>query len=112
MGFKYASRQREIRDKLVEAARKGDFPSYGVFGDRVGIWNMMQTGDLLDAIANAEERRGLPDVTYVLHNEKYGLPSRIGRRPAKPPSDDQRRLAREKMQEVIDHYCAGTRNPY
>ncbi len=85
MRFKFWNRQDEIRDKFIEAARKGDFPNYGVFGKRV----------------------------HILHNKKYNLPSRIGRHSAKPPSPAQRKLAFEEMQKVIKEYCPpGTANPY
>jgi hypothetical protein len=61
-----------IRDKLVDAARNArssaDFPYYEEFGDVVGIWRMLKTGDVLDEISREERKMRRPDVTYVLRN--------------------------------------------
>ena len=67
---------------------------------------------VLDWIAIEEKDAGRPDVTYVLHSVATGYPSQIGGRPAKPPSEGQKRKAREEMQKVIECYCRGTSNPY
>ena len=112
--MKYAERKDEIRAKLVEVAKGGPpFSTYEEFGNQVGIWRMRGATEVLDQIAKEERKAERPDVTYVLRSATTHYPSQIGFHPAKPrPTDWQRELARCKMQDVIDWYCPGARNPY
>ncbi|WP_431323213.1 hypothetical protein [Rhizobium sp. YTU87027] len=110
--MRFIDRKNEIRDALIRVAKDGGPVTYEQFGDEVGIWRMRGAKDLLDLIAEEEETHGRPDVTYMLISATSGYPSQIGGYPAKPPSDWQRKLARKKMQKVIDRYRPGATNPY
>jgi hypothetical protein len=67
---------------------------------------------VLDAIANAADKAGRPDLTYLVRNAQTGYPSRIGRMTRRQPTPEQKQLAHKKMQEIIDIYNPGTPNPF
>jgi hypothetical protein len=86
-------------------------PTYAELGARVGIPPRGPWLPVLDAIANDADRVGEPDLTFLVRNAQTGYPSRIGRVTQRQATVEQKRLARAKMQEVIDKYNPGTRNP-
>ena len=112
MSVKFMDRKGAIKDLLVRVAKKGLPVTYEQFGEMVGIWRMRGAKDLLDIIAEDEKAKGKPDITYMLCSAVTGYPSQIGGIPAKPPSPQQKQLAREEMRAVLDEYCPGAANPY
>jgi hypothetical protein len=66
----------------------------------------------LDSIANDADKAGDPDLTFLVRNAQTGYPSRIGRVTRRQPTDDQKRLARKKIQEIRDKYNSRTQNPF
>jgi hypothetical protein len=105
---------KNIDQELLKAAQNGNIPiSYGDFGKIVGIWRMLRTKGVLDLLSKGYKAQKPPiDLTYILKNKRYGLPSQIGGQPAKPPAPWQRQLAHSELQKIIDAYCPGTPNPY
>ncbi|TBD22984.1 hypothetical protein [Rhizobium ruizarguesonis] len=112
MVVKFITRKNEIRDALFELAKNGLPMTYESFGQKVSIWRMRGTKDLLDLIAEEEKAKKEPDITYMLSSATTKYPSQIGGRPAKPPTPEQKRLAREEMQMIINRHCPGAVNPY
>lgn len=67
---------------------------------------------ILDKIAREEMAKGLPDITFILIRKNTHYSGQIGFKPAPSPSDDQKRMAKEALQAVIDLYSPGSHNPY
>ncbi|NNH57672.1 MULTISPECIES: hypothetical protein [Rhizobium] len=112
MVVKFINRKNEIRDALFEVAKNGLPMTYESFGQKVSIWRMRRAKDLLDLIAEEEKAKGEPDITYMLHSATTKYPSQIGGQPAKPPTAEQMRRARQEMQALINRHCPGAVNPY
>ncbi|MGI0525742.1 hypothetical protein [Rhizobium giardinii] len=112
MVVKFINRKNEIRDALLCVAKEGQPMTYESFGEMVSIWRMRGAKDLLDLIAKEERAKKEPDITYMLRSATTKYPSQIGGQPAKPPTTEQKQLAREEMQAVIDRHCPGAVNPY
>jgi hypothetical protein len=103
-----------VRSELLKCAtaKPMQFPAYSEFGPRVGIPTQGPWKPVLDAIADACDAAGEPDITFVIKNKTTGYPSRVGRVTRRNLTPDQKRFARGKVQEVIDKFNPGTRNPY
>ena len=102
-----------IERELVKAAQGGEIPlTYEQFGERVGIWRMRGARNLLDRIA--EEWRSMEgfDITFILCSATTGYPSQIDGLPAKPPSETQKKSARQNMDKIIQRFRPGAKNPY
>jgi hypothetical protein len=89
-----------------------ELPTYAMFGERVGIPTRGPWAPVLDTLALEETNKGLSDITFLIVRRDTGYPGQIGFVKAKKPTQKQRDLARHKIQEVIDKYNPGTRNPY
>jgi len=87
-------------------------PTYTEFGARVGIPPQGPWQPVLDAIANDADKAGVPDLTFLIRNAKTGYPSRIARKTRRNPTDEDKRVARKKIQEIIDKYNRGAPNPF
>lgn len=94
---------------LMQFAKHGRFPYYS----DCGFGPRGPRKEALDLISREETRKGKPDITFILRSMETGYPSQIGFKSAKPPSDDQKRQAREEAQKIIDAYGpAGAKSPY
>ena len=101
--------QSRVFSALMRFAKVGRFPYYG----RCGFGARGPRKEVLDLISHGERRKRRPDITYVLRNRKWGYPSQIGFRPAKPPSKRQKVRAKLEANRIIKAYApAGIRNPY
>jgi hypothetical protein len=68
------------RDLLrCAAAKPMERPTYTEFGGRVGIPPQGPWQPVLDAIADAADKAGELDLTFLIKNARTGYPSRIGR---------------------------------
>jgi hypothetical protein len=101
--------QNRVRAALVRFAKAGRFPYYS----RSGFGAREPRKEVLDRISHGETRQRRPDITYVLRSKKWGYPSQIGFRPAKPPKKWQKARAKSVADRIIKLYGPqGTRNPY
>ena len=114
MQLPYMAKRGLIERELERCARATPMerPTYSELGARVGIPPRGPWEPVLDAIADDADEAGKPDVTFLIRNARTDYPSRIGRHTTRQPTDDQKRLARKKMQEIIDAYNPGTANPF
>jgi hypothetical protein len=103
-----------IRSELLKCATASpmEFPTYSAFAPRVAMPVQGPWKGVLDAISRAETRQGLPDITFVLINQRTGYPSQIGFTQSKNPTPQQKAHARAEVQKVINHYNPGTPNPF
>jgi len=85
---------------------------YGQFGAKTSTGPRGPSKDLLDLIADEEKAAGRPDITVILVRRNTGYPGQIDGKESKRPTSAQRQRAREKMQDVIDAYNPGARNPF
>jgi hypothetical protein len=111
---RYLEKRGAIERELERCARASPMerPTYTQLGARVGIPPQGPWQPVLDLIANDADKAGVPDLTYLVRNAQTGYPSRIGRMTRRQATDDQKRLARTKLQEVIDKYNPRTPNPF
>jgi hypothetical protein len=114
MQIRYMEKRGLIERELERCARATPMqrPTYTEFGARVGIPPREPWQPVLDSIANDADKVGMPDLTFLIRNARTGYPSRIGRVTRRQPTDDQKKIARKKMQEIIDKYNPGTPNPF
>jgi hypothetical protein len=114
MQIRYMEKRGLIERELERCARATPMqrPTYTEFGARVGIPPRGPWQPVLDSIANDADKVGMPDLTFLIRNARTGYPSRIGRVTRRQPTDDQKKIARKKMQEIIDKYNPGTPNPF
>jgi hypothetical protein len=108
----HIGKQSLIRSELMKCATANlmEFPTYGTFAPRVGIPVRGPWKGVLDAISLAETRLGLPDITFVLVNQRTGYPSQIGFTLSKKPTPQQIARARSEGQKVINRYNPGAPN--
>jgi hypothetical protein len=85
---------------------------YGEFGAKTSTGPRGPSKEVLDLIANEEKAAGRPDITVILVRKDTGYPGQIDGRETRQPTPPQRQRAREKMQEAIDAYNPGARNPF
>ncbi|HTB00963.1 MAG TPA: hypothetical protein VK804_10850 [Bradyrhizobium sp.] len=85
---------------------------YGEFGARTQTGPRGPSKQVLDLIADEEKAAGKPDITVILVRRNTGYPGQIDGKETKKPTDAQKRRAHEKMQEAIDAYNPGARNPF
>ena len=101
--------QRNVHAALVRFASAGHFPCYS----SCGFGARGPRKEVLGLISRGEKRKRRPDITYVLRNKKWGYPSQIGFRRAKPPNKKQKARAKREANRIIKAYApAGTKNPY
>jgi hypothetical protein len=114
MRILYMEKRGLIERELEKCARAipMERPTYTEFGARVGIPPRGPWEPVLDSIANDADKTGEPDLTFLIRNARTGYPSRIGRRTTRQPTDDQKRLAWKKVQEIIDAYNPKMPNPF
>jgi hypothetical protein len=114
MQARYMEKRGLIERELVRCAtaKPMERPTYTEFGVRVGIPKQGPWQPVLDAIANDADEAKEPDLTFLIRNARTGYPSRIGRLTTREPSDEQKRHAKKKMQEIINKYNPGTQNPF
>jgi hypothetical protein len=110
----HIGKQSLIRSELMKCATASpmQFPTYSTFAPRVGMPVRGPWKGVLDAISRAETRQGLPDITFVLVNQRTGYPSQIGFTGSKKPTPQQIAHARSEVQNVINRYNPGTPNPF
>jgi hypothetical protein len=87
-------------------------PTYTELGARVGIPPQGPWQPVLDAIADDADKAGKPDLTFLVRNAKTGYPTRIGRVTRRQLTDDQKRLAWKKIQEIINEYNPEAPHPF
>jgi hypothetical protein len=98
-----------VRAALMQFAKRGQFPFYG----DCGFGPRGPGKGVLDEISREETRNNRPDITFVLRSRVTGYPSQIGFKPAKPPTEEQKKVARAEAQRIINAYGPpGARNPY
>ena len=112
MAVKFLNKKTLIRTELLKDAFAGNFPSYTSFGKRVGVPAMGPWQPVLDVISDEETHNSYPDITFLLKNKTTGYPGQIGFVRAKKPTGAQAAIAHREVQQVIDTYCPGTKNPY
>jgi hypothetical protein len=114
MQERYMEKRGLIERELLRCAtaKPMERPTYTEFGARVGIPPQGPWQPVLDAIADAADKAGQPDVTFLIRNARTGYPSRIGRVTKRNPDPKMKKRARDKMQEIIDKYNRGTVNPF
>jgi hypothetical protein len=108
----YLDRKEAIREELKRVAKAGRTITYSELGRRVGIPPMGPWKPILDTISKEQSARRCPDITFVVINQRTGLPGQIGFKPATKPTPEQMKLAREKLQEVFSKYCPGKSVPF
>ncbi len=105
----------KIRDFLLRAATTKPFRlvTYGEMAAALDIHIRAASNKrMLDKIAREELAKGLPDITFILVRKNTRYSGQIGFKPSPTPSDDQKRMAREALQAVIDLYNPNSCNPY
>ncbi len=105
----YADRRNEIIAILQQCANEGRTITYGELGEALGIPPRGPWKPILDDISRGETAEGRPDISYLVVSKRNGLPGQIGFEAAKPPTDQQRRLADKTISEVFNHYRGGSR---
>jgi hypothetical protein len=85
---------------------------YGEFGAKTNTGPRGPSKEVLDLIASQEMAAGRPDITVILVRRDTGYPGQIDGLETGKPKQSQMQRAREKMQEVIDAYNPGARNPF
>jgi hypothetical protein len=110
----HIGKQSLIRSELMKCAtaRPMQFPTYAEFAPRVGMPVRGPWKAVLDAISRAETRQGLPDITFVLKNQRTKYPSQIGFVSSKKLTTALKARAHSEVQKVIDQYNPETTNPY
>lgn len=111
-GIRYLDRKDRIISELLKVAREGTMISYKDFGPRVGIPPQGPWRPVLDVISREQTARGLPDITFLLKNQRTRLPGQIGFMNAAKPTPRQRELAKQKLREVFDTYCPSAEVPF
>jgi hypothetical protein len=104
-----SAHQGKVLAALVRFAKAGRFPYYS----QCGFGPRGPREEVLDLIHHGEKRKRRPDITYVLRSKKWGYPSQIDFRPAKPPKKWQKARAKLEADRIIKTYSPpGTKNPY
>ena len=67
-----------------------EFPTYTIFGQRVGIPTSGPWKPVLDTIALEEKDKHLPDITFLVVRKDTGYPGQIGFVRAKDLSENKR----------------------
>lgn len=101
---KYLDRKEAVTAELLRCAKSGETITYGELGQRVGIPRQGPWKPLLDIISDEQAARGLPDVTFLIINKGTRYPGQIGRVVARKPSDEQKALAKRKLDEIREAY--------
>jgi hypothetical protein len=109
---KSASLKASVRHELEKAAKAGRFPYYAEVAANVGMKPRGPWKKMLDEISSEQKSMGLPDITFVLMNKTTRYPGQIGMVLARSPTNEQKKLARKKAQEVVDKYHPGAQNPF
>lgn len=104
--IRYADRSREIVAVLRYCAMEKRTITYSQLAKILGIPSQGPWKPVLDEISGEETAAGRPDITYLVVSKGNGLPGQIGFEPAKPPTDEQRRKAKEIIEEVFEGYAA------
>jgi hypothetical protein len=113
MRMRYLDKRELVRAEFLKCATAApmQFPTYSEFGPRVGIPTQGPWQPVLDAIADEEDAKKEPDITFVIRNKTTGYPSRVGRTTRKTLEPWQKQLAREKVQAVINKVQFGLAQP-
>ena len=96
--------KRAIRVTLIKRAMERRAIFYGELAIEVGMAAPGPWKDLLDEIAKEETTQARPDFTYLVISKQTGLLGQIGFEPAKPPTQEQRKVADEEIQKVFTYY--------
>ena len=96
----YIAKKDAICLVLLERARMGRTIYYSELGRLVGIPAQGPWKPILDLIGHEYE----PDITYLVINKQFRVPGQIGFTPAKPPTEEQKRRAREVIKAVFAKY--------
>jgi hypothetical protein len=103
-----------IHAELLKAIKANPIKKiyYGELGAKTNSGPRGPSKEVLDCIAEEEKAAGRPDITVILVRRDSGYPGQIDGRQTKKPTPTQMQRAREKMQEAIDAYNPGERNPF
>jgi hypothetical protein len=114
--IRHIAKKDIIRSELVKLARAKPLLTecYSHFGNRTNTKPRGPSKAVLDLIAEEEKAAGRPDLTVLLVRKVrsgIGYPGQIDGVLVRNPTQRQKDRAAQKLQEVIDVYNRGARNP-
>jgi hypothetical protein len=104
---KYRDAKKKVRSELTRLALVGELTYYGELGEAVGKHKQWpHWGLVLNGISEEENRKELPDITFLVLNSGTGWPSQIDfKRTDGEPSEEQRQRAQLELNKIFRHYC-------